>query len=108
MKKTILHITAGDDNWNPTEKELKSIADKFRRAIKAATPTHTPVVPTRSGVQVQIVEFDPVPYPYVTSGFAQVVTNQSNPGTALPTPGFQPYTIGTTQTGPIVSTGNPQ
>jgi hypothetical protein len=101
MKKTILHITAGDDNWTPTEKELKSIADKFRRAIKAATPTHTPVVPTRNGVHVQVVEYDPVPF--VTSGYiAPVLGNQSNPlmtpGTPV-TPGFQPYTIMTTTQG---------
>lgn len=101
MKKTILHITAGDDNWTPTEKELTAIANKFRRAMKAATLTHTPVVPTRKGVHVQVVEFDPVPF--VTSGYiTPVVGNQSNhlmtPGIPV-TPGFQPYTITTTMQG---------
>jgi hypothetical protein len=96
MKKTILHITAGDDNWTPTEKELKSIADKFRRALRSATPTHTPVVSTRNGVKVEIVEYDPMQY--ATTGYLTNFTNQSNPGTPV-TPGFQPYTIATT-TGP--------
>jgi hypothetical protein len=95
MKKTILHITAGDETWMPTEKELKSIADKFRRAIKAATPTHTPVVPTRNGVKVEIVEYDPMQY--ATTGYVGPFVGQhSNPGFTPATPGFQPYTIATT------------
>jgi hypothetical protein len=99
MKKTILHITAGDgDTWTPTEKELKSIADKFRRDIKAETPTHTPVVATRTGVKVEIIEFDPVPY--ATTEYLTTYTNQSNPNATPVTPGFQPYTISTTTTGP--------
>lgn len=98
MKKTILHITAGDDNWTPTEKELTAIANKFRRAMKAATPTHTPVVPTRNGVHAQVIEYDPMQY--ATTGYLQTFTNNAgNPNIAPVTPGFQPYTI-TTTTGP--------
>ena len=98
MKKTILHITAGDDNWTPSEAELKAIANKFRRAMLKATPTHTPVVPTRNGVHVTVLEYDPVMY--ATTGYMQpVVTNHGNPNVA---PNFQPYTITSTVT------GNPQ
>lgn len=99
MKKTILHITAGDDNWTPSEEELKAIANKFRRAMLKATPTHTPVVPTRNAVHVTVLEYDPVMY--VTSGYSQpvLVTNHSNPGTPLMTPGLQTYTITTTAPG---------
>jgi hypothetical protein len=92
MKKTILHITAGDDNWTPTGKEQTAIANKFKRAILNATPNHTPVVVTRNGVRAEVVEFDPVPF--VTSGYiSTVASNQSNP---MLTPGFQPYAISTT------------
>lgn len=93
MKKTIIHITAGDDNWCPTEAELKAIANKFRRAMKAATPNHTPVVPTRNAVKVEIIEYDPLTY--ATTGYiTPVVSNQANnAGAPLMTPGFQPYTI---------------
>jgi hypothetical protein len=91
MKKTIIHITAGDDRWTPTEAELKAIANKFRRAMKATTPTHTPVVPTRNAVKVEIIEYDPVQY--ATTGYLTTYTNQGNPNVAPVTPGFQPYTI---------------
>lgn len=79
MKKTIIHITAGDDNWTPTEAELKAIANKFRRAMKSATNTHTPVVPTRNAVKVEIIEYDTLTY--VTTGYSTQFNNQATPGT---------------------------
>jgi hypothetical protein len=102
MKKTIIHIEAGNDNWTPTTKELAALTRHLRRALKGTTPDDTAVFTTRDGVKVSVIEFDPVPYPYVTSGFAQVISNQSDLGTPSQTPGFQPYTITTTQTGPVV------
>lgn len=78
MKKTIIHITAGDDNWTPTSKEQTAIANKFKRAIANATPNNTPVVVTRNGVKAEVVEFDPVPF--VATGYiTPAVGNQSNP-----------------------------
>jgi hypothetical protein len=105
MKKTILHITAGDDNWTPTTRELNALTQKFKRAILKASPTDTPVVATRSAVKAQVVEFDPVPF--VTSGYiTPVVSNQSNP---LMTPGFPTYTMTTTQDSAMLnSQGNQQ
>ncbi len=89
MKKTILHITAGADNWTPTQRELTALTNKFKRALKNATPNNTPVVVTRAGVQAQIIEYDPVVY--ATSGYvAPFVANHATPGVAQP---FQPYTI---------------
>ncbi len=89
MKKTILHVTAGDDNWKPTQKELTALTNKFKRALKSATANNTPVVVTRGGVQAQIIEYDPVTYG--TSGYiAPFVANQATPGVAQP---FHPYTI---------------
>jgi hypothetical protein len=98
MKKTIIHVTAGDEHWTPTQKELNAIANKFRRAIKKANGNETPVVPTRSGVRVEIVEFDPMMY--ATTGYISPVTmpvDKSNPiAPFLPGTPFQPYVITTT------------
>jgi hypothetical protein len=58
MKRTILHIAAGDDNWTPTKRELTALANKFRRALKDATETNVPVVPTRNSVYPIFIEYD--------------------------------------------------
>jgi hypothetical protein len=55
MGKQILHIECGDESWTPTEKELRAIAAKFRRALRTK-PEYIPVVMTRNAVKVSLVE----------------------------------------------------
>lgn len=80
MKKTILHITAGDDNWTPTTQELTAITNKFKRAIANATPTHTPVVATRNSVVATVIEYDP--QDVWTSGYASLPSTLPTKGVA--------------------------
>jgi hypothetical protein len=48
----ILHITAGDDQWEPTDKELQQIADLFTQADTLAEGESIgSVIVTRSGVE---------------------------------------------------------
>jgi hypothetical protein len=97
MKKTIIHIEAGDDNWTPTTKELAALTRHLRRTLKGTTPDDTAVFTTRNGVKVSVIEFDP--YQYATTGYLTTYTNQSNPNATPVTPGFQPYTISATAPG---------
>jgi hypothetical protein len=95
MNKTILHVTAGDDNWTPTQKEINALRNKFKRAMNAAKIGHTPVIVTRDGISARLVEFDHVHV--VTSGYMTPVVG--NPPVPPVTPGYQPYTIMTTTQG---------
>ena len=101
MKKTIIHIEAGDKNWTPTTRELTSLTRNLRKCLKATAPDDTAVFTTRNGVKVTVIEFDPIDIPYVTSGYAQVIPNLPNLGP------MTPYTVTTTNTGAFV-TGNQQ
>lgn len=58
MKKQLLHLSAGNESWNPTDKELQALAAKFRRALLKSNGKNIPVVPTRDHVHPTIVEID--------------------------------------------------
>lgn len=58
MKKQLLHLSAGNESWNPTDKELQALAAKFRRALLKSNGKNIPVVPTRDHVYPTIVEID--------------------------------------------------
>jgi hypothetical protein len=49
----ILHVTAGQDNWEPTIEEINELRDMF---TEAANAPHGGVVVTVSGVQVHSIE----------------------------------------------------
>lgn len=83
MKKTILHITAGDDNWTPTTQELAKLTRQFRKALKETSQDDTAVIATRNSVVATVIEFDPSdPQDIWTSGYASslptAISNQGN------------------------------
>lgn len=49
-----MHITIGDENWNPTDEQLKDIEDKFKNA--RFDPTGVAVVATRSEVFAKVID----------------------------------------------------
>jgi len=53
-KKTIFHLEVGNDQWEPTEDELKDLTELF---LQAANPAFgQTVVATRAGVTVHAIE----------------------------------------------------
>lgn len=56
--RSILHVTAGHSDWEPTEIELADLQSMFEEAVASAAPCA--VVTTRAGVYLEIVSLDPV------------------------------------------------
>jgi len=52
-QRAILHITAGDDNWDPTEEQLEDLMDLF---IGADMDPLGAVIATKTGIQVNEVK----------------------------------------------------
>lgn len=77
MKKEILHIIAGDDTWTPTTQELQDLVDTFQNALKETKPNELPVVATRNGVQVIVIEYGD-PQEWYSSVLPTALSNQGN------------------------------
>lgn len=54
--RSILHVTAGDSDWEPTEIELEELQSRFEEAV--ASTNECAVVTTRAGVYLEIVSLD--------------------------------------------------
>jgi hypothetical protein len=52
MKRKILHVQVGNEDWEPTEEELNDVAEMFNKAIINDTNSGTVVLTTREGVKV--------------------------------------------------------
>lgn len=53
--RTIIHLQAGDENWTPTKRELRTLRKQFQ---DAALNPNGGVVATRAGVYVNVLEVD--------------------------------------------------
>lgn len=56
--KSILHVTVGHPDWEPTEIELADLQRMFEEAVASDAPCS--VVTTRAGVYLEIVSLNPV------------------------------------------------
>lgn len=55
MKKTLIHVTVGNDYWMPTDKELDSLCDLFHKAVDHKDVV---VVATCRGVKVEAIPYE--------------------------------------------------
>lgn len=82
MKKTIIHVEVGDDNWTPTTSDLSKITRTFRKAVKGTQPDDVAVVSTRSGVKVHVIEFEE--NPVFLTGLQHVLGSHVHGGLQVP------------------------
>jgi hypothetical protein len=90
-KRTFVHVEVGNADWTPTMGELRAIHRKFKQAIEKASPGETPVIVTRHGVRVSVVEFDPLMY--ATTGYMQVYPSTYTNQPPQQVPPYQPYIV---------------
>jgi hypothetical protein len=56
MTRVMMHITAGDSNWNPSKEELQDLEVRFKAA--SANTLVTNVIATRAAVNLNTIYFD--------------------------------------------------
>jgi hypothetical protein len=59
-QKTILHITVGTPEWEPTQEDLKNVTEAFHEATISEGLHHRLVI-TRQGVVVRVLNVEQTP-----------------------------------------------